>query len=162
MRRISLLAALFLTGSADALLPQSVLPLDSAARIRVWSSSPLLTRRVGSVVTLQADTLRMSLDRTRRSGDSLRVVALPLSNVTRLDVSRGRHSRGRGALIGALLGVALGGALGYATGSDCDPGDFCIIDRTGGAMIAGGMGAVVGTLIGALVRPGEKWERLPR
>ena len=155
MRRKAFLVALFLTASADPLLPQTVLPLDSGARVRVWSSNPLLTRRAGTFVSLQADTLRINLDRTRRSAsDSPGAVALPFSNVTRLDVSRGRHSRARGALIGTVIGLALGAGLGYASASDDG-----FIDRSNGAAIGGAVVGVVGGLSGGLMRPAEKWER---
>lgn len=162
MRRVASLAALFVIGSTRTALAQSALPLDSGARVRVWSSSPHLTRRVATVVSLHTDSLRLTLDWTRRGGpDSLRAVTLPMLNVTRLDVSRGRHGRGRGALRGALIGLAVFGTLSYVTTSGCAPAeDFCILDRREVAIYNGVIGASLGAIIGALVRPGERWERM--
>lgn len=47
------------------------------------------------------------------------VITVPRTALTRLEVSRSRSRKGKGALIGALVGVGASVAMGLAAGEDC-------------------------------------------
>ena len=157
MHRITLVLALLLVVPAGALLSQSV-QLDSGSRIRVWAPVPPLVRQRGTLTAFGADTLHIHLDRPISPGTA--GVVVPLASLTRLDVSRGRHSRGRKALGGAIIGLVGGAILGFATGGNCE-GEFLCATPAEDAAIGGGLFAVAGALIGALLPPSEKWVRVP-
>ena len=94
-------------------------------------------------------------------------VVVPRQEVTRIDRSGGRHSRGRRAIRGAGLGLLAGLAIGLAGGNACD-GQEIIYIVTAGACSAGTRAAVgailgvpAGALIGLAVPPGEVGTRSP-
>ncbi len=119
-------------------------------------------RYVGTFLSWKADTLVV-----QSNGDTLSV---PVSLVTRLDVSRGRKTNtGEGAVIGLLVGGVVGAVIGYASYEECKPqGKFfsCIADlgpeyaALGGAVVIGLVGGVVGALIGASSRT-DRWRAVP-
>lgn len=123
--------------------------LAPGARLRVAGTSingPL----VGDVIAADGKSLTLGV---RGKAEPLRV---PYRDITAIELSVRRRSRGKGALIGAAVGAGLGMVLGLAT---C--GDDCAITRGAAAAILGGMGAGGGALLGAVVPPGERWEKLP-
>ncbi len=75
----------------------------------------------------------------------------------KLEVSRGRPSRGRGARMGALVGFAIGAIAVLATPCDAD----CMDMRGPGVAVLGAAGAGLGASIGLAIPPGEKWESVP-
>jgi hypothetical protein len=102
------------------------------------------------------------------TGDS--TVRVRLEDVTRLEVSRGRKSNcasglGWGFLAGATTGVVIGLASGSERqGSLFGGGCWMLCSAGAKAMVAGAAlgtaGAVVGLVVGAIVRS-EKWKRVP-
>jgi hypothetical protein len=72
-------------------------------------------------------------------------------DVLKIDRYRRGASRGRHAAIGGLIGFGGGFAIGAAMGG-CHPGQFgpCISRGAGGAAF-GGVGAIIGAAIGALL-----------
>jgi hypothetical protein len=88
---------------------------------------------------------------------------VPGDAITKVEMSLGRKSRKRGALIGALAGAAVGSIAVLATpDTTCDTGDLfaCLGGPTQGeaALIVGVMGAAAGALVGSLIPPGERWQ----
>lgn len=124
---------------------------------RVRVTAPDLRRQVGTVVAVRADTLVF-----QARGAEL-PVSLPIPDVSRLQVARGRQSPIRGALIGtgvgAVAGYAVAGALvaGEECGtSDClGPREIAAFFAWAGATVAGGVG---GALIAADT---ERWVSVP-
>ena len=150
MRALTVLAVLLLAPLADALTQQ--LPLEAGQRVRVTVPSLDVSKQETRFERLNGDTLVVSS------------ASYALSDVTRLEVSRGRRSMaGKGTLFGFVGGAAVGAVIGYSMG---DAEGFCVFACTAGqkaawgAGIGGGAGAVGGLLIGALIKT-DKWERIP-
>ena len=131
------------------------------ARVRIEAPDVDASQIVGTVVLRSGDVLRV-----RRSNTEL--LTIPASRIASIEVSRGKtHSRG--ARNGAIVGTAWGAVLGLVTiggAKTCSgPADarMCGLAQppdvaawVGYSMVSG---AVVGTIVGALVRS-ERWERL--
>lgn len=145
----------------------------SGTRVRVTAPGVLTpSRQSGRVLTSRADTLSLQPD------GGAAPFALPWAAVTDIDVSRGRHrSTLRGLVIGVLVGGVSGAVIGAATYQETKPSagcpgteDFCItgplfdIGRGGSAALAGGLGALVGGVTGALIghaHQDDAWEKVP-
>lgn len=125
--------------------------------MRVWAPTPPLVRQPEPLTVFQADTLRVRLDRPLSRSDA--TIAVSLLQVTRLDVSRGRHSRGRKALGGAIIGLVVGAAIGAASGGDCENSIACW-GPAEGPVVGGLFLSGVGALIGVVLPRGERWERI--
>ncbi|HET9950810.1 MAG TPA: hypothetical protein VFS09_03335 [Candidatus Eisenbacteria bacterium] len=88
-------------------------------------------------------------------------LAIPLSTVSSLEVSRGRHARTlRGLWIGTLTGAVIGAALFAGDNSGALAGYTTAEKAKIGATEWGILGALVGTIVGALSHT-EAWERVP-
>ena len=133
--------------------------LAPGARIRVSVARPESQRWVGSFVAAVDDTLTL---RTEQAGDSATaLVAIPVHEVTRLELSDGHH---RHVLRNAGLGLALGACMGGVIAASVSNGtnsEFGV-----GFNIVAGAGAVgvIGTALGALHGFGhssERWRPLP-
>jgi hypothetical protein len=149
----SLLVAWPVTISAQV-APQ----LPPGALIRVAESGST-GNRVGTLLSATMDTVVL---RAQHGVDTLRI---PFSRVSRLDVSRGWHSRIRpGIKYGALAGAVVGGlvALSACQGGSCKPEqtDFTLGAVLLGGVLGAGSGALVGAAVGA-ASSGEQWEQLP-
>jgi hypothetical protein len=150
MKRISPLPALMLLW----LLPSVVLAQDAAnfigARVRVLAPRVAERSLVGVLLANDGDGLLVKRD---EGGVS---VTIPRSAITRLEVSRGRKSKMRAALIGAAAGAGAGAAVGAMTWSEgdqyfyFDKGSYIAVN----SVLLGGIGA----LVGALLPQGEKWQ----
>ncbi|HEX7980392.1 MAG TPA: hypothetical protein VF461_17445 [Gemmatimonadaceae bacterium] len=111
--------------------------------------------RTGTLVALTADTLEVRLP------DRMEPARLPLGQVTRLDVSRGKQDHlwyaGAGLLVGAGVGAAGGAAIAH-----CSPGGGGYCDRLTGAVYGGGFLGAVGGVLGLVAgMPSERWQRVP-
>jgi len=161
-----LIAALLLLVLArpDALTGQAAAPAASlrpGARVRIAriAVKPL----VATVVARIGDTLVV------RAPGLAKPLALPLAEISRLDVSTGRHRNlGKGMLVGIVAGGAVGAGLGAVTYQPCTSTEFlgCLgapSDRgesvTIGGILGGALGLVAGSLIGAARR--DTWKRVP-
>ena len=156
MHRIALFLALLVSVPPGAALSQAA-QLEPGLRVRVWAPAPRLVRQPGRLTAFHADTMQIDLDRPLSRGS--RGVVVPLGHVTRLDVSRSRHSRGRKALGGAIIGLVFGAAIGAAGGGDCEGSIICFTPAEGAA-IGGVVLSATGALIGVLLPPSERWERV--
>ena len=125
--------------------------------VRLRAPSIAKPRIFGTVDRATPDTL--VLRSVTPAGDDT-VLAIPVSAITRLQVSTGTHrNAGKGLLIGLLsggLGGAALGALSCGGQSDWGPGACAAVL---GILGAGG-GAVVGLIIGAVSRT-DTWTDVP-
>ena len=160
-----LIAALLLVLSIrpDVLAGQTAAPaaaLLPGARVRITQAGE--KPRVAIVVAQSADTLHV------RWPELANTVALPIADISRLDVSTGRH---RSVLKGMALGAAgvgaLGAALGAMTFQPCESTEFlgCMFtpaSRGDAALLGGAIGGVVGFVAGSLAGlvPREHWQRV--
>jgi hypothetical protein len=162
---VSTLALLGSIGSPSVLHAQFPADVQVGARVRVWVPEPYRqsagpARRQllrGTVASLTTDTIQLSIPGT------VGTVAIPLVEMRRLQVSRGRPSRLASAFE-RVVGGAVGGAVTWALANNLHhPGgpryrsDWRAAGE--GAAWGGGIGAAVGLLF-----PHEQWRRvrLPR
>jgi hypothetical protein len=82
-----------------------------------------------------------------------KVVNIPRSNVQQIEVSTGKASKSKWALIGAGVGAAAGGGIGAAKASSVS--DDGGIYTVAGLIIGAGAGAATGAFIGANQRHRE-------
>jgi len=112
-------------------------------------------RIVGVIASQDQQTLTV-----RRDDGS--TVAIPWVAVARVEHSVGRRSRWRGAGLGFLIGGGVGASVGFVDGIGCDSTkSFCVGGPAAaaiGGLVLGGAG---GAVVGALIRPGERWEEAP-
>jgi hypothetical protein len=141
---------------------QSVERLKPIDRVRVTAPSIAINRRPAYVVASRADTLHLRL------ADRADTVAVPVSAITLLELSRGTHRPwARDGLVGLLTGASLGvlgAALFVQNEQNCQGRGFGCGEEKGWAM--GGLGiigGVVGTVTGVIVglRPVDRWETVP-
>ena len=148
-------AALPATSPAQSTLTGT--PLAEGTRVRV-STAHRREAITGVVVSHSADSLVVRSDKD--SG----AVALSTAQVSRVEVSRGRRSqKARGAGIGFLSGAGIGALVGVALYEKPSCGGeswVCLdfgpqFDAAVGAILLGGVGALVGTRLGSRER--ELW-----
>jgi hypothetical protein len=131
-------------------------PLGARVRVRL---SALGHRKplVGTVV--QSDAQKLTLDLGAMGG----TVVVPRESVAKLEFSRGKQSRSRGALIGAMAGALVTGVLAATSHSTCTGDPPCLDLDFSSTYVLFGVGAVAtGAAIGASVQPGEHWETVRR
>lgn len=168
MRFMSTLCAVALmtpvVGPAQMAAPDD-LRVDVGSRVRV--AAPVFgtkAKQVGTVVSVAPDTVVLRLGATVPSR------SLAISDITSLEVSRGKHTRkAQGALWGTLIGAGVGGILGYALYKEprCSNDAFfgCInltvgpTSKGSNAMVSAAAGGLVGALVGTLVggRATDTW-----
>jgi hypothetical protein len=158
MARVLGLYVLLQTGLVVAQpLPAQV---EAGSRVRVSTTRTATPaspgRRIGSLVSLDGDSLRYS------RWDTTSVITLPLASVARLERSTGRHSgTGRGAVIGGLIGAAFGLFVGIAASTDNSGFLQVGVDDVAAATgIVGAAGAGIGAIIGSLSKR-DRWETVP-
>ena len=148
---VVLTAALILTVPVE-LHPQEdappVAPGDRVLVLTPASREPYLC----TLQAVMADTLVLAAE--GRAGP----LVLPLTDVTRLEVSRGMKSK---ALTGARWGFGIGGLIGMGVGYySTDDWDEAETQGLIGALLGGVAGAVFGGLIGSTIKV-ERWEEVP-
>jgi len=131
--------------------------LEPGARVRV-STAPQASKPawiVGTVIAVTGDRLAI-----RPQHDSGGPIDIARNTVTRLELSRGRHSKALTGLgVGFLVGAGAGAIIGptaFGAGRDLAPTDA--------RLIGAGFGAVAGALIGLAVGAGsksERWQTVP-
>lgn len=142
--------------------------LQRGSVVRVSSSVPLLRRHESSVSRFTRDTLYLDQASLASTGGQGTAVAVPITGLSRLDISAGRSGRGAsttgGAIVGFLVGGVVLGAIGYYgtggggghRGADNLAGIGVIIGAPVGA-IAGG---IVGGALGWQQGGRRKWQRV--
>ncbi|MBA2683318.1 MAG: hypothetical protein H0U66_02335 [Gemmatimonadaceae bacterium] len=144
-----------------AQLSHSALTPAPAGDVRVRLTVPnrfVPSKRIGSIYAVRNDSLGL---RTDGSGDT---VMLAMSDISRLEVSRGRHaSFSHGLLYGALVGGGIGVVGGAAIGAGSHCSGQCFGAGPGaGALILGVTGVVVGGVLGGVIGALHKSERFKR
>ncbi len=153
MRKITLISLIvfsLLVQSID-LIAQETSQVIPGSRIRVLARDTANDWIIGSLLSLDVDTLRL------KSGDQPHASVIHLSSITRLDVSRGRKSQ---VLAGAAIGFAVGAGVGALLSKGNSGNDLADRDA---ALIGAGLLAIPGTIIGAIIggnKSGEKWEKV--
>jgi len=110
---------------------------------------------IGVLDRLQTDSLYVEPGHSEGSS------AIPLADVSTIEVSRGRKNN---TLKGMAIGTGIGFGAGFLTGVLMCSGANCEV--TGGeaglviGVIGGGVGFLLGTAIGA-ARSGDLWENIP-
>ena len=144
------------SGSLSAQEPP---PIEPGARVRVTVPDFGLEKSVGTCLALSNGSMQF----LPQSGPSPRTI--PVTAMTRLQVSRGRKSHiVGGAVLGGLTGAVVGGTvviLGTQLG--CETTGGCSVDwGEGGRWIAlfSVIGVAFGGGIGALVKT-DRWEEVP-
>ena len=162
-RIASLVAVLVVTtwSCSGYVADTSIAPGDT---VRVTAPSMDMDGSVGTVAALETDTLTVQVE------DRADALYVPLADVTKLEVRRGRKSNaGKGALIGLGVGAVVGVALGFAACAGESGGALCNSDTGEDTSVAlaallGAYGAVLGTGIGALIGLAartDRWETVP-
>jgi hypothetical protein len=111
------------------------------------------TTLTGQLVAMDDVGWTISVDEHKR-------FKLPRRIIEAVDVSRGKTSRGIGALAGLAAGAVIGAVIG-ATAWDCQ---HCFVGPSskGGAALLFGAGlGTVGAVVGVLAGGGERWEKVP-
>jgi hypothetical protein len=116
---------------------------------------------VGTLLARTDSTLTVVEEKTNA------LVVIPLSTITAIDQSRGRHGNaGSGAVYGLFAGTAvgIGAALIVCSGGNCGQGSK-ETDYSYATVLGLGLGgALVGTGLGALIGSqthSEKWSSVP-
>lgn len=145
-----LFAALFLLPTALHAQRDTVplAELEPGERIRVYAPQVSRERITGQLVRVDADTLVLV-----RRGEPVRV---PLSGVWSAQVSGGRH-RLLGGVAGTAVGMVGGTLIGGNLGRRGKYADIRSDNAAFGALVGGGIGAVVGLVAGA-TRGIEFWD----
>lgn len=144
MLRMLLPCTLLLVGSFSSATAQQA-PVAPGTRVRVVTLDLPQRSLAGELLSLDADSIHL-----RRKH---RPVAVPLSALTRLEVSRG-PARKRGWIRGAGIGALA--AIGGAAVMFGPTGDWGYVLQPAWPVA----GALTGSLIGAVLAR-ERWERVP-
>jgi len=143
-RCLCLVAALATAAACVPLQAQIVSSLVTGDRVRVFTPSLSREGVVGMIVGRAPDTL------TILSAEHSDTVIVPLSELTRLELSKGRHRNGlKGMVIGLLLGAAGGAIAGRASGDDRGWGDTASQKELSDAVACGVAGLIIGGTIGS-------------
>ena len=139
--------------AAAVALANDAVQLASGARVRVTVRTGD-SQQVGTVLALDDKNLTLQVP------GQADTTVLRRNDITNVAVSAGRRSRGKNALIGTAMGAGVGALLGFANGSD-PRSAFIRLTAGEKALILAVVLAPVGALIGAVVRPAERWRELP-
>ena len=148
MSRTCLIAALLFVSVTGIASAGAAPPVTHGSRLRVsivGKTEPL----TGTVSALSDTAVTMQV------GPMTRII--PCDRIEHVSISRGKRSRGRGALIGAGLGAAVGVIVGFASGDDPED-EWFALEAKEKATVCGVVFGLAGALVGVVVPPGEKWE----
>jgi hypothetical protein len=139
----------------EAVAQQSIL-VQPGQRVRVQSALARTPELIGGVQAISPDTLVVRHD---VGAGASAATAIPLIYITRLEVSRGQHSRW---LTGLVVGLAAGATTGVILGATSES-DFLFSKSSMalmGAVVMAPIGGAVGLVVGALTKT-ERWETVP-
>jgi hypothetical protein len=159
LSRLAVVAAVL--APASLVRAQTVEAPVPGARVRVTAPSIAINHRPAYLVARRGDTLHVLL----RGPDT---VAVPVSAITRLEVSRGtRRPWARDGLVGLAAGATLGfvgAAVFVENRQDCTGRALCGNERGfamfGMSLVGGIGGGVLGVIVGAS-SPVDRWAPVP-
>ncbi len=122
--------------------------LAPGARLRVTSEHRMPRIEIGRYHALTDTTLVLSRDTA--------ILALPLADISGVEVSRGRKPGIAGGVVGLLLGAAAGGVIACTANRD-DYGVFCGGQDDTKLVIGAAIGGAAGATLGALLFRRERW-----
>lgn len=155
MRHAAFFLSLLLSTPPAYATAQESLPVRPGDRVRVTAFGLVGGRSVATFLSLQSDTFLL------QRGQQEAPLVVPLSSVTRFEVSRGQRSKwaeglGIGFFVGAIVGAVVGYASGLPASRDLPSGQAAAV----GAGLLSVPGALVGLAIGANTK-GDRWEEVP-
>ena len=154
MKRLTIipLTVLAVTPFTSVTAQEQPPPVEPGARVRVTAPDLGINRQVATFDALESGVLIVTADSTMRC---------PLSDVTRLDVHKGRESHlWFGAGLGFVTGALVGATWGTSGGSDCGDLDQLNCQLFGAAILAA-PGALIGGLVGGFLWKTDRWEEVP-
>ena len=163
MSRILTALIVVLFARPDVLTGQAAMPAGAVgpgARVRITQTGQ--KPRTAVVVARSADTLVV------RWPENSNAVAVPFGQISRLDVSTGRHRKVlKGAAIGTVSAGTIGAILGAATYQPCESTELfgCLMASSSasesavlGGVVGGALGLIVGSLVGLPKR--DDWHQV--
>ena len=164
---ILLFCALFTLGLVFDTIAQEKTKFSSGTRIRVWTAEFSGKRMTGTVLSSVGEIITLTV---KGQSDPLMV---PVTSINRLEVTKGKKSKiVTGAVVGLFAGASLGAIVGYfGTCSTDQQRQACELDSYSvgetkaanaviGAGVLGGLGLLLGTVIGAVIKV-DRWEEVP-
>jgi hypothetical protein len=154
---LSLTVPSFAPESQESLDP-GVLAPGTRVRVKTYGRDRLPGmpgRLVGRIATADREALTLDLNANQR-------VSVPVRAIERVEVSAGRHSRWRGALIGAGIGALLVGGISGIALATSDDDSWEEVGAGVGLVYVTPLAALAVGAVGALASPGERWENVPR
>jgi hypothetical protein len=135
---------------AGNVLADEPAPLALGSRLRVTTDE----RLVGRLVAQDEQSLTLQV----RPGKD--PVVVPQARIVTVERSLRLSQKSTGAAIGALVGALSAVVFGLVVGEDCSGRhvDTLCFPRGGVALASSVVLVPVGTLIGAVAAPGERWE----
>ena len=152
MKNISRLVVAVLVAAGQA-RADDVPALAQGSRVRI-SASSLGGPIRGTLAALRDESLTLQV-----SGKSDPVV-IDRNRITRLEVSAGRRSRGRGAFIGAAVGFGAGLLMTAAIAAGGGDQKSRAYGAAYSLVLFTPMLSLTGALIGVAVPPGERWVKV--
>jgi hypothetical protein len=145
-------------GSLSVSVPaaaQAPLPIAVDQRVRIWTDAA--DAAIGRVTTVNRDAVQLAPD----DGDPTTVAA---SAIRRVEISRGRTTRGagfkKGAIRGALILAAIGAVSSALQHEQIGEDGATVTEAALLGIWSGGLfGGLIGGAIGA-ARSGDRWEQL--
>jgi hypothetical protein len=134
-----------------------VTTLSEGDKVRIWKQDPLAGSITGQFSRLGPDTLQLySYDR---------IVQIPISDISRIDVSIGtKRNTFPGLIFGSVLGALAGIAMSSGSNRSSDSGgwdlNYLVIDTGTGAIIGGLLGGLIGGLAGHSMKV-NRWSQVP-
>ena len=141
-----------LSSLTTATRAQDVPDLRSGQRVRltvVGHPSMTTMELRGSIISTDDRHLRLLVPKTKEP------LVVDRRDVTRVEISLGQRSRGRGARRGFLVGAAIGAVVGLVSYGDAQDPTF---NLAGSAIVAGLLGGATGAIVGVALPPGERWK----
>ena len=157
--RSGLLAAVLILIASVDLLAQQEPPIPRGDRVRVSAPTIDSDPFIGTVVSMDADTLVLDLAGRNAS------LPVPVASVTSLDVSQGTTSRViSGVLIGGVIGLVVGTVVASTKQNeacgDYEGSWFCMSPWILAGIGGPAAGALLGAGIGSQIKV-ERWETVP-
>ena len=154
-RLVCLVVLAVLSGLAPPASAQSSLPIAVDQRVRLWTDAADAV--IGRVTAVTPATVQVAVD-------DRDPVTVATTTVRRVEISRGRTSRGagfrKGAIRGAIILAAIGAVSGAVQHEQVGEDGATVTEAALLGVWSGGLfGGLIGGAIGA-ARSGDRWEQV--